>query len=49
MKNKEREGEAVSAGIFVGGEYPSKSHERSGGISAKPLRGHMLLDGVDIA
>jgi hypothetical protein len=49
VKNKEREGEAVNAGIFAGGEYPSRSNERSGGIFAKSLRGNMLLDGVDIA
>jgi hypothetical protein len=49
VKNKEREGEAVNAGIFAEGECPLKNNERSGRIFAKSLRGYMLLGGVDIA
>jgi hypothetical protein len=49
VKNKEREGEAVNAGIFAGEECPLKNNERSGGIFAKSSRGYMLLDGADIA
>jgi hypothetical protein len=49
VKNKEREGEAVDAGIFAGGVCPLKNNERSGGIFAKSSKEYMLLGGVDIA